>query len=320
MGSNHHNAVFYGIFVAIFALFTASMSVHAATIRGFVVIQEEQASKPAPGVTIGLWSSERSAEMIIGGNGTETGPDGQFSFQVDEPGTYYIRMAESRKGKYGDYVWPMAVVPVTVTPKGDDPKPIRLTLREGATISGRALLDSGQPVPWAMVGVVAGGSFGNFDRTNGRFIIRAVAPNQRQRVVVTPTRPESLLYTRYVDVPSEKLRPGRTVDIGDITFAPRPEKPNLRGTYRTSDGQPAEGNTIFRLQHRDEPIEFSIPCKDGQFEFAVFPGVYKAETFRGTNLGSITVERGRVTEMDVMIPPPGTAPANQRANPNDGPR
>lgn len=305
-----------GRLVAILVCLWLPLAAHAATIRGSVVIQEGSASKPAGGVGVMLWSEPRSAELTIGGRWTSTGPDGQFSFPVNETGSQYLRVIYA-KGQYADYVFPRDYVKVVVEATGD-PQPVRFVIRLGATVVGRVVNEKGQPMAWAMAGV-EGAPSGEFDRTTGRFTVRGVLTGQARQVKVAPVRPSEYSYTRFVAVSAEKLLPGAQVDVGDVQFQPVPKHANFRGTFCDSEGQLLSGYPLFFMSHRDQPVQFIVPAPGGRFERALLPGTYNATSREnGPSLGTYKIEADRVTEAQIKLLPRPAADTRPAESQKDG--
>ena len=93
--------------------------------------------------------------------------------------------------------------------------------------------------------------------------------------------------------------------MGDVTFAPLPDKPNFSGTLSSTDGTPYTGLTAVVLYDKAGLFKFGANVREGKFEAAILPGDYRITTLssdEGLPLGSVTIKEGQVAEVNLKIP------------------
>lgn len=298
-----HNMFLITVLITIPTPAATVPQVHAVDISGTVLLNDNEQTKPAANVWVVLRHQPNGSERI-----EATDAQGQFRFANVLSDHYEIRLHRNgfainhgeRKSPFKNYVFPRE--PIEIDTRNPGPHVIEFILHRAATIEGRAVRADDQPLARAMVGIVDGDRFGEFEPNTGHFIIYGVPPSKPQRVLVTATAPEEYIYGQYIDLNAEQLKPGETVDVGTIRFDPLPPESNLKGTLMDADGNPTTGMRIYPLVHTSLPIQTSLVVIEGKIDQAVLPGEYKMVTGRDPNhvLAEITIQAQGITEVKLQ--------------------
>lgn len=287
-------------------IFTATAS--SAEITGIVMLHDGDRVTPAAGVHVLAETAITGIDPGTTKAAAVTDTDGRFNIRDTPLGHCKVRLQNrgfgiyvlEKESPFRGYVFPRD--PVEIDTREPGPHVVEFILQRAATIKGRAIRNNNQPIDWAMVGIVGGNRFGNFERGTGHFIIYGVPPGGPQRVLVTATAPEEYIYGQYIDLNAEQLKPGETVDVGTIRFDPLPPESNLKGTMTDADGNATTGMRIYPLVHTSLPIQTSLVVIEGKIDQALLPGEYKMVTGRDPNhvLAEITVQAQGITEVKLQ--------------------
>ncbi len=125
----------------------------------------------------------------------------------------------------------------TIDLKGDEPDPIRIVLQPTATVTGRLVGEDGQPRPGMQLAIgqrfKSGGRRTGTERSDsirtgpdGRFRIKTLVPGLTYHVAVIKkqfVRNYSLRTEGYLHKNEWTIKPGETVDWGDVQVEPYPQ-------------------------------------------------------------------------------------------------
>ncbi len=210
---------------------------------------------------------------------------GRFQMPSVTPGTYTV------KGTHGDFA-PTSVPSVSVE-EGENVSDFRLVMRQGGTAVGH-VLESGQPLPGAMVQLMGGGTYMATTGADGAFEIRHIAPGAYLAQAIDMNRMMA------GDMAAATGRQKR-VEIGDgetvvIDFEPPPGAVPVTGVVHGASSR----MTIISLRRAGglapediNPLDFdaqidqmgfqggqAVAAPDGTFAMAgVEPGEYFLEVY-----------------------------------------
>ncbi len=164
-----------------------------------------------------------------------------------------FRLRESRIAVFGlDKDSPRSVVVLhgprgldaSLTLTGDEPSPMRLTLAKTASIGGRAVGKSSQPIAGAACSIFSTTVHQLFEFENagrpavitdkqGRFRIGNMIPGERFELRL---RLGGELLAAKLSAQQQTLKPGQDIDLGDVVFAPLdPQRPEPNEPQKPGD-------------------------------------------------------------------------------------
>jgi hypothetical protein len=268
----------------------AMVAGHAASISGFATYSS---GMPMAGETVSV-SQEiagPNGSSSFGMPGSKVSADGSFLIKNMAPGEYRL----SIRGP-GDKEHPAEGVTTTVSIAGDDLTGVMLTGGSGATMSGRIVSDTGEPIPQPQSSrmrvsarpVDPTTTYSSFDQDNGRvkddWTFELANIYGSNRISVSPLPPgwavRSIDYggKDYADTPLD-ARGG--VRFDNVTIVISKNLPRVQGTLLDTKGAPTEGSVLLFPDDRAKWAEDSRlvrstrPDQSGRFEFRnMIPGDY----------------------------------------------
>lgn len=268
----------------------AMVAGHAASISGFATYSS---GMPMAGESVNVTQeiSGPTGGSSFGMPGAKVSADGSFLIKNLAPGEYRL----SVRGP-GDKEHPAEGVTMTVNIAGDDLTGVMLTGGSGATMSGRIVSDTGEPIPQPQSARMRVGArpvdptttYSSFDQDNGRvkddWTFELTNIYGANRISVSPLPPgwavRSIDYAGkdYADTPLD-ARGGARFD--NVTIVVSKSLPRVQGTLVDGKGAPTEGSVLLFPDDRSKWAEDSRlvrsarPDQSGRFEFRnVIPGDY----------------------------------------------
>jgi hypothetical protein len=182
----------------------------------------------------------------------------------------------------------------------------------GATVKGRVVDEAGKPIARPIAVTMRSTLTSGHNDNDGHFILVGMEPDKDADVRVAPSTGGYAYYHRVLHLESTVLKPGATVDVGDLRWERPSGKPNVRGNVRTSSGEifVEQGlMRVFELMGLDEPVVSTIHARNGHFELEVRPGRYGvfSPSFEplpsGKPIMTVTVAPTGITEFDITVDP-----------------
>ncbi|HVL69773.1 MAG TPA: carboxypeptidase regulatory-like domain-containing protein [Vicinamibacterales bacterium] len=227
--------------------------------------------------------------MSMGAAGGKIGPDGSFTIQNVTPGEYKLTVGvPARDGR------PAEGAVTTVFFGGTDLSGITLVTSPGATVRGRVVTDTGEPLSTDVRMRVSSRpvhpsqSYSRFDQENGRvrddLTFELIGVFGESRLSLLPLPPGWQL--RSIDYQGTDLAdtalpfaPGQVLDGVTVVLTKR--LPAVRGTLSDEKGQRGDGSLIVfpedaaKWSEESRLIRTTRPDPNGVFEFAhMVPGEY----------------------------------------------
>jgi hypothetical protein len=225
----------------------------------------------------------------FGAAGTKIAADGSFTIRNVVPGEYKLSLRTP-----GDATRPPEGTAMVISFLGDDLAGVTLMTTPGATLRGRVLTDSGEPLPGDHKMRVSARpvdptrTFSSFDRDNGTvrddltFELKDVFGANRLTVLPAPSgwAVRSIEYQGkdLVDVPLE-VAGGQQIE--GITVLLSKTMPTLNGMLLDDRGLPIAGAVVMfpedqeRWSEQSRLVRSTRPDDQGTFEFRnVVPGSY----------------------------------------------
>jgi hypothetical protein len=274
-------------------------------------IAKNGTEKPVTNVRLML---NPATEEATGGGTATTDASGGFQFKDIGPGTYNLALYPAWEafevgGAFAGYHFPPRMI-IEVGPNGA--ANVMLVAVPGASVKGRIVDEAGKPLAKATITALPNTLITVHSDNEGKFILGSLAPDEDAEVRVSPSTAGILKYTRILRLKAPDLKPGATVDVGDLKWKRISGTSNVRGAIRTSNGEIlVEPGTmrVFELKGLDEPISFLLLAQKGRFESEVLPGRYDLFSPStvllpsGSPLKTITVAPTGVTEFDITLDP-----------------
>ncbi|SNR34627.1 parallel beta-helix repeat (two copies) [Halorubrum vacuolatum] len=250
------------------------------------------------------------ASVSVAGTSTETNADGEYAIDV-APGTYTVTITTSDPALDSESVSNVEVSSDSVTTVSVELEPIPLGTIEGTVTA----VDSGEPVPGALVRVIGESSKSVTTNETGEYAVD-VAPGTYE--VSVSVEGLGLEPTTVSDV---EVADGETKTV-DVALEPVPEPATITGTVTDGDEDPITGvpiqvidaetgeivsspsesvDTVMQTDRDDrELIDLgSVTNETGEYAIDVPPGTYEVSIFTEELIAApitVTVDEGEAVE------------------------